>query len=431
MNEAFLQRVAGKKLVLPFFLVAAVFLVIFSLGVGCAAEDWGGHYFQPHLLALTHVLLLGFCTMIIFGALYQLLPVLSEKKIYSHTLVVACCILLPAGTVLLGIAFWNFTAGPVMETGAVLVTLAVIAHVINVQLTLRKATATDALDCIGTAHLWLLATVVIGALLAFNFRFAFLPKHQLHYLALHAHLGLAGWFLLLVMGVASKLLPMFLLSGTQSTKPVKVAYYLMNAALCGFLADVLLTHSYARAGIYLVIGAAAVVAFFVFVRSVLRGSLRKKKDESMRQSLIAMAILIVPLLLDAMNALPGGIISEEAQLRTARLFGITFLPGFIVMLILGQTFKTLPFILWLDLKSKYRLPAKWMPRDLYSPVMAAATQWTWNAGLLLLVAGSACSRAIIVKVAAVLLMVASLLYLCSLLYMLRPQKFSPLERAEK
>ena len=62
-----------------------------------------------------------------------------------------------------------------------------------------------------TAALWFWVTVTIGVLMAFNLTYVFLPQEHLFYLKIHAHIGIAGWFLLLIMGAGSKLLPMFLL----------------------------------------------------------------------------------------------------------------------------------------------------------------------------------------------------------------------------
>jgi hypothetical protein len=376
------------------------------------------------------VLLLGFVSMIIFGALYQLLPVITGLPLYSKILPKWTCAFLTAGTLLLGYAFWIFNTGLLMEIAALLVLAAVTMHAVNVLRTVKNAKSSETLDCIATAHIWLLATVLLGTLLVFNFRFAFLPQDQLHYLGLHAHLGLAGWLLLLIIGVASRLIPMFMLAA-GNMQPIRIAYYTINTALCLFLADLLFTHSYDRSLIYVLVAAAGIAAFCWFMRDVAKRSVRKKSDESMIQTFAAVVFLLIPLELAILNVIPVEIFDTKQQLSLTTVYGISLLPGFLVMLILGQTFKTLPFILWVEMKHKFRLPPKFMPRDLYHSRPVAFMHWTWNAGILLLIAGELSAMKALSLVAASLLVIAVCLYLLNLLFMLRKRNFPLHEKAEK
>ena len=48
-------------------------------------RGWGpalaGHYYHPRLLALTHAVTLGWITLAIMGASYQLVPVVFERPL--------------------------------------------------------------------------------------------------------------------------------------------------------------------------------------------------------------------------------------------------------------------------------------------------------------------------------------------------------------
>lgn len=418
MNDEFINRSAGKKIVLPFFLIAAFFLLLFTVGLFVCSDELTGHYFQPHLLALVHVLLLGFCTMIIFGALYQLLPVLSERRLFSKQLTIWSCILLSSGTFLLGYSFWIFNSGAIMQIAGSVILVAVVLHIINVLFSLKGTKSTIALECIATAHLWLLLTVIIGLLLAFNFQFAFLPQNQLHYLTLHAHLGLVGWMLLLIIGVGSKLIPMFMLSGKDHSKLIRFSYYIINAALVLFFADVLFTHSYARAWLYVILICAGLAGFVLMIIRVRKSSVRKKTDESMKQTFIAIFFLLLPAIIAMALSSPVNIFNDNQLLTLARIYGIALIPGFLIMLILAQTFKTLPFILWLDLKHKGLVPPKFMPRDLYNAKTVTFMLWMWNIGIVLLIAGNSLSLVGMNYVASGIMTLAALLYLWNILFML-------------
>lgn len=78
--------------------------------------------------------------MIIFGALYQLLPVIMEVKLYSESFAIASFILLGLGTILLAFSFWQFSFGTIMFVAATFVVEAVGLFVDNVLFTAHSST---------------------------------------------------------------------------------------------------------------------------------------------------------------------------------------------------------------------------------------------------------------------------------------------------
>jgi cbb3-type cytochrome oxidase subunit 1 len=64
------------------------------------------HYFNPKTLAITHLMALGWGTMIILGASHQLLPVLIEGKLDSYLLALLSFIFAAAGIPLLVTGFY-------------------------------------------------------------------------------------------------------------------------------------------------------------------------------------------------------------------------------------------------------------------------------------------------------------------------------------
>ncbi len=72
------QRAPHPSVVLPHFAFGAVSFLIFAILLIFSTNEITGHYFQGKILAITHVATLGWITMIIFGALYQLIPVVLE-----------------------------------------------------------------------------------------------------------------------------------------------------------------------------------------------------------------------------------------------------------------------------------------------------------------------------------------------------------------
>src|SRR6186713_957908 len=79
-------KTTSWKVVLPFYGYAAVAFLVANLFLLLSATDLLNHYFHPHTLAITHLMALGWGTMIILGASHQLVPVLIEGKLYSNVL---------------------------------------------------------------------------------------------------------------------------------------------------------------------------------------------------------------------------------------------------------------------------------------------------------------------------------------------------------
>jgi len=392
MNKTTTQA-PDLRLILFHYGAGAIALLVASLFIFLSAAVFKGHYFQPRLLAITHLLALGWGTMIITGASYQLLPVLLDVNLYSNRLGYFTFATLLPGVVLLVCSFWQFDIGWCMQLGAVLVLLALCTYAVNIYCTARiKKEQGIAAECLVTATIWLTLTGILGVLLVLNLRYAFLPETHLHYLKLHAHIGIAGWFLLLIIGVGTKLLPMFLLSEVTSFRRIQVAYYCINVGLVLLLADSLFFHTYERAWIYGLFILVGVGAFLYFIAGAYKKAGRKKMDAPMQQSMVAVCSMLLPALcFFGLKLWNGKVLTEQIQL--ANLYGYSIFMGFITMLILGQTFKTLPYIVWMQryqpLIGKVRTHT--LPRDLYSERWVRIQLYCYIPGYILSLAGIAFS----------------------------------------
>ena len=65
---------------------AAVAFVVAAVALPWLASELSGHYYQPRVLALTHTVTLGWITMSILGASYQLIPMVLERPLWSERL---------------------------------------------------------------------------------------------------------------------------------------------------------------------------------------------------------------------------------------------------------------------------------------------------------------------------------------------------------
>ncbi|MCP2045539.1 hypothetical protein [Pontibacter sp. HSC-36F09] len=410
MSAATVSNSPSKWLVLPHYAFAAVSFVVLCLLLVFSTDAFGGHYFHPKLLTLTHVAALGWATMIIFGSVYQLLPVVLDVRLYSEKLGSWAFALLSTGTILLTISFWNFWVGTTMHIAACLLFISFLLFAYNVVQTARqvKKWGIEA-DFMVTSVVWLVATGLVGVLMVFNFQYPFLPQDHVHYLQLHAHIGMAGWFLLLIVGVGSKLIPMFLLAHPEDTRSLNWSYYLINGGLVLFAADHLFLHTgfYALYALMVVAGIACFLYFLYLAKCLGK---RPDLDLGMKQTFVALTLLILPIVLVFVVTLQFGL-PQRLLSALYLVYGLSIFFGFVSALILGQTFKTLPFIVWMhsyeDYVGRFKTP---MPKDMYSVTLLRWQNIAYIVGLVGLLAGVLLAEQTVILVGAVVLSIAAVLY---------------------
>lgn len=403
------QKTTSYKVVLPFYVYASISFLVATLLLFFSTDAFKQHYFHPHTLAITHMMTLGWGTMMIFGASHQLVPVLIEGELYSNVLAYLTFALAAAGIPLLVVGFFFFNLGIAAQIGAVLVNVAIIIFLTNLAISISNSKKENVHAVfIFTATSWLFLTTLFGLLLLLNFTMKIFSTESLHYLSLHAHLGILGWFLLLIIGVGSRLIPMFLISKYHNPKLLWWIYGLVNAALLLMIATQTLSALAALVYAPGVLVFAAVLLFMYFIYQSHRQRIRKKVDEPMRLSLLAVALMLLPVLILIATLLITQHSSESAMVLT---YGFVIFFGWITSLILGMTFKTLPFIVWNWLyHSKAKSGKTPSPKDLFSTPVVIAMAIFYVVGLLSFVLGILTGNEMIMKAASAGLIVGAFLY---------------------
>lgn len=404
-------KTTSYKVVLPFYLYAAVAFLVATILLLLSAADITRHYFHPHTLAITHVMALGWGTMIILGASHQLVPVLIEGSLYSNKLAYTSFISAAVGIPLLTYGFYVFNMGWPAQCGGILVISAIIAYLINLAVSMAKSKHENVhAFFVFTAALWLLTTAAIGLLLVCNFTDFLLPKSSLDYLPLHAHLGIVGWFLLLITGIGSRLIPMFLISKYNNTAKLWWIYGLINGGLLAFIFIFLYTKSRVLLIFPVLVVTVAILLFGHFCYMAYGQRIRKKVDEQMKVSLLSVIMMLLPVIFLVIIAVLLILsCAESVSLVTAYGFIIFF--GWITAVILGMTFKTLPFIVWNKVyqhsKGNGKTPN---PKDLFSNAIFKWMSIAYISGFVIFTAGILLQNTIVLKSASVLLLLTSLLY---------------------
>ncbi len=404
-----LQKTTNYKVVLPFYIYASLGFLLGSLLLLFTTDAVGAHHFNPQTLAVTHTMALAWGTMIIFGASHQLLPVLVEGKLDSDRLAYLTFGFTAVGIPILIYGFYEFDMGWPMQAGAILINIGVICYLANViGSSFKKNKRSVHAWYVITATLWLFATTFFGLLLVLNFRTPILPGNSVDYLSIHAHLGIVGWFVLMVIGVGSRLIPMFLISKYTNEKMLWCVFALLNLALIAFSVLYLVTSSPALLYIPIIMGLVAIVLFGRHCYLAYKARIRKSVDQQVKTSLISVAQMLLPFvaLIAALAFLPNGQFP-----RIAMLYGFCIFFGWITAIILGMTFKTMPFIIWNKVyhnkAHQGRTPA---PKELFNDDVYKIMLYSYLAGFIIFIIGIIVLNAIVLKIGALALLIAAILY---------------------
>ena len=86
MNGLNSNNAPDASVVKPHFIFGAISLLILAVMIIIADTALLGPYFDSKIVAITHMAVLGWAVMIVFGALYQLVPVVFETSLFSEKL---------------------------------------------------------------------------------------------------------------------------------------------------------------------------------------------------------------------------------------------------------------------------------------------------------------------------------------------------------
>lgn len=427
MNGLKTNNAPHSSVVVPHFIFGAISFFIVAVMLVLSGAGLLEVYFNTKLIAITHMAILGWATMIIFGALYQLIPVVFETALFSEKLAKITFWMTAFSAVFLSYSFWVASFSMLLPYASVCMFVSLLLFVINVLLSYRESEIKNwSSKFVIAAIIWLLATELLGTLIALNFKFNFLTETHIYYLKIHATIGLIGWFLLLIIGVGSTLVPMFLISHQLNHNKLKASFYLINVGLLGIAINWFLVNSSILLGVCWLMVAIGVLFFVSFIYDSYKKRMRKKLDIGMRYSMLAVASVLLPIVISSVLIL-GVDVEYELLSRIIIFYGFSILFGFITTLILGQTYKTLPFIIWLEkykkLVGKTKTP---LPRELYSEKIASIQFYLYLGFIITMPIGILLNNLLLVKAGSIALLVVAILYNINILKIIL-HKVKPIE----
>jgi len=329
----------AATLPLRYMVAASVAFVLAAAGTVWLAAPLAGHYYQPRVVALVHTVTLGWITLTIMGASYQLIPVVLERPIWSERLARWQFVILAAGIAGM-IAHFYIGTWPGLALAAGVVAAGAACHLINALASLcgvKVWSFTARLLAVALAGLAL--TVLFGLGLAADRIWKFLPGGFFPTLHAHFHLALLGWVAPMVMGVGARVYPMFLLARDPEGWPGRLQLWGLSlggaAVVLGLLAVPVL----------LIPGALGVAAagagHLAWVSEMAASRKRPALDWGLRCALTGTAFLIPA---GAMGL--GFAFGLLGGPRLALAYGVLALGGWVSLTIVGMLFKIIPFLVW-------------------------------------------------------------------------------------
>ena len=401
------------SLPLRFFLTAPLFLLA-AAGLLVLAPEALASRWTPQALALTHALTLGFLAMSMLGALMQMLPVVAGASLPAPRLVSWFShVALAAGTVALMTGF--LTAWPAaFAIAIILLGSGITVFLAAATLSLARAVTGVTVGGMRLALASLGIAALLGLALALLRAGGWTPPAIEAARVAHVAFGLLGWVLLLVIGVAYQVVPMF-----QITPPYPPR---LSRWLAATLFALLLLHAGTPMlpGVVTPIvdaGLAGGILLFAFATLGLQAHRRRKlPDVTLDYWRLGMTSLIACVVVWLVAQFrPAWAASDAYPL----LLGVLFIGGFAVSVVSGMLYKIVPFLAWFHLQAQLQARAGSIP-TMKDMIAERGARWQFRVHLgacALLVAGLFWPR--LVWVAGIMLALSALLLWSNLLSAVR------------
>jgi len=333
-----LQQAPDLWVPLRFFITAPIFAIAAAILLLIAGPEFFHNRWLPETLAITHLLSLGFISMVMIGATFQLLPVLAGCNIYNSrisSLVIYLLLLVGVSFFTVGLAISN--AG-IIKSGLTFLVPGLSGFLVLTSLALFKsksefASATGMRLAINS--FWI--AFLLGLLLAIGTAWDSMPL--LRWLTdIHVMWAALGWVTIMVAAIAYQVIPMFQVTNEYPDRFKK--YYSIFLFVCIIIFSVQTYLEYSQQIITFVISVAVLAFSIVSINLILK---RKKRmvDAGMYFWMTGLCSLILSVFLFNYG--------KYHEVDLSVLSGYVFFSGFVVSIINGMLFKIVPFLIWLNL----------------------------------------------------------------------------------
>ena len=267
-----LQQSPDLWVPLKFFISAPIFAIVAALLLLIAGPEILYNRWLPETLAITHLLSLGFISMIMIGATFQLLPVLAGCTLYkskTSSLIIYLLLFLGVCFFTLGLALSN---GVIIKTGLVFLVPGLLIFLVLTSLALFKSRAEFASATgirLAISSFWV--AFLLGLLLAMGTAWDSIPLLR-QLTNIHILWAALGWISIMIAAIAYQVVPMFQVTSEYPDKFKK--YFAMFMFVCILILSMQIYLGYSQKFISSLISIGLLVFSVVTIRLILK---RKKR----------------------------------------------------------------------------------------------------------------------------------------------------------
>lgn len=322
-----------------FFLTAPLFGILLGLVFFMFPVESIMNRYTAVSVGVIHLFTLGILTMIIFGAMQQMMPVLAgavikRPKLFANVVHTS----LTLGTLLFSGSF-IFGIKPLLHIGATLLAISFFTFFITATYLLLKVKfLTSTVNAMKLFTFAGLVTSSLGIYLAYAHIANQIEPFHYDVVNLHLAFGLFGFAVLLIMGVSFQVIPMFYVA-------LDFPKFIQNRAPI-FVVGLLIA-----LGMFFVLGLDIYIlkllftmVFVLFCLHALN-SLNKRQRPVFDVTLWYWKLSLYFFMFSMLNWL---FVPQDSYFLLAIMFGF----GFLFSLLQGMIYKIIPFLSWFHLSSK-------------------------------------------------------------------------------
>jgi len=363
----------------------------------------GAVFYHPKMIAVVHLLALGWITGSILGSFHVVAPLALVTPMPTGWRDWTAFAAFVTGTIGMVAHFWIGTYdGMAWSAGLVLLTIAHLAW--RAARGLRRAPVPGAIVLhIALAFFNILAAGALGMLIGLDRTRGFLGLPPVAATFAHAHLAAIGWAMMMAIGLSYRLMPMIVPAVMPKGRALYASAILIETGLALLVAALFTGWPVVPiAAVCLIAGLGA------FARQMVRTALRRlprppalpKRDWSIWQVHAAFLWLLIASVLGWMLSRDGA----AARPALAWVYGTAGLLGFLAQMITGMHGRLVPYYAWYRAMGAAGERPRGSAHTLPSPRLARATFVTWSAGVPMLAAGLAGEQLVLIRAGALVLL---------------------------
>jgi hypothetical protein len=340
------QLLPPRLLPVLYFSLAHVALLLAFAAIAADARAVAGFFYHSRMLAIVHLVTLGWITSSILGALYLVGPIAFRVTPRVNWLDYAAFVLVTLGIAGMVTHFWIGELHGMAWSTPMAASGILVAGARLLPAFFRSSVPRAVITHVALAFVNIAGASTFGVLIAFDKIDRFLPGYVLTNVFAHAHLAAVGWASMMVVGVAYRLLPMVLPAAMPAGPRLWLTAALLQTGVSGLCVSLLLRHNWSWLWALTIVagfGTFLAQAVWMIRHPRPRPPAIRSPDPAVLHAAAAFVSLIVACGLGLWLAAAD---TSEHTLRVALAYGVVGLVGFLGQMVVAMEGRLLPLFAW-------------------------------------------------------------------------------------